>query len=188
MTTVPPTNTIQPVAESGTTGRHLVLLRDGAFDEGMNALNAIAGLGVARATDLSAEAMSETLSQGGTAIMLETLGVAIINVEPDQIQSLSVASAEAGPILAVEPERVVYALADGVFGSSGFPEDFLQGPIGYGGAPGVGQDYLLGYRDGVDNLVNALLAPGSPAQQAATGAAALWNETQVTWGLQVTRV
>jgi hypothetical protein len=57
-------------------------------------------------------------------------------------------------------------------------------------ASGLPIQYLLGYRDAVNTIVDRVLAPFGRPAGAGVGAGALVpqaDESQVTWGLQTTR-
>jgi len=77
----------------------------------MESLRAIAGLsGMAVASDFSEGAAAvEEIKRGGR-LFLDEIGVAVVSVEPDQAKGLlSSIRGPHSPILAVEPERVVYS-------------------------------------------------------------------------------
>ena len=90
--------------------------------------------------------------------LLNTLGVAVVSAELSQMRSLRISTAENSPILAIEPERVVYT-------SSGMTK------------------YLQGYRDGVNHLCDSLV-PTEPTQLLDP----LVDESVATWGLETTKV
>jgi subtilisin family serine protease len=79
-----------------------------------------------------------------------------------------------GGILAVEPERIVYAIAN----------EAVDAP------PAGASEYVRGYGDGVENLVRALrslkLFPDDARHDEESAVAAL-DESQFTWGLQAVR-
>lgn len=155
-------NNINPmVAESETTGRYLVLFREDAVDAGMQMLSETASI------NLSGEADSP--------IVLSTLGVAIVDAAPAQLRSLRMSADESSPILAIEPERVVYALEEPELGNP----KFLRSPT----TMDVTADYLKGYRDAVNQLVGSLL----PSEQGQLTMKQV-DESVATWGLQATKV
>ncbi|HET6893419.1 MAG TPA: S8 family serine peptidase [Pyrinomonadaceae bacterium] len=191
----------ETIAPPGTTGRYLVLMREDAVKAGVKALKETTGLEVASSADfaegaVSAEALAET-----EAILFEDLGVVVVDIPPDQIQSLSAAVAEEGAILAVEPERIVYALRSGTAlartilteepseGTEFLPAPPLPevGPVPVAAA-GFPVEFLRGYRDAVNHLVSKLLAASGVGEEVAEEAvAAAINETELTWGLQLTK-
>lgn len=155
----------------GTTGRFLVLMRDGAVDSGTATLSRVAGLRVASAADFAGGAVPDALD-GADAVLLPELGVCVVNASPDQMQALGVASTDSA-ILAIEPERVVYTAQ-------------LLDPAVGGTSPGIALDYLKGYRDAVNNLYDKLT--GTMPEDGAGEAATNVSEAELTWGLQATKV
>ncbi|EWY37923.1 hypothetical protein N825_16095 [Skermanella stibiiresistens SB22] len=150
---------------------------------GGKALTNIAGMRVTSTADF-AEGMIDPEKVGDAdAILLQELGVAVVNTPPDQIQSLSLAAAEEGSgILAIEAERVVYALQDHAI--SDLPPPMLRhGPVEH--SPGS-LEYLLGYRDAINHLVTSIV--GDTQMETSQGAALALDESQYTWGLQSTKV
>ena len=132
-----------------TTGRYLVLLPQGEESSGITALRSSTGT-----EDIDDSAVSN-------------LGVAVVDLDPNQVQSLNAAVAGSQPILAAEPEQIMYAI-DGT-AISGDTTDFLEG-----------------YKEGVTNLVNSLSnGRVTPGQQLTTSAFA---DGTATWGLQATKV
>lgn len=190
------------VIPPGTTGRYLVLLRESAMKSGAKALKDTAGLRVASTADFSDGAVEGKQLAEAEAILFEDLGVAVVDSPPDQIQALTAAAAEESAILAIEPERVVYALpaaaapariitADEPEGGAGFftapppPVEAIPPPSATTGFP---IEFLRGYRDAVNHLVDKLLLAGGAVEGVAAEAViAAFNETELTWGLQATK-
>ena len=132
-----------------TTGRYLVLLPEEDVGSGMSALTDSTGV-----RDIDDTAVSN-------------LGIAVVSLDPNQLQSLNAAVAGTQPILAAEPEQIMYAIG---------------GPTISGDAA----NYLQGYKDGVTNLVDSLSNGGvTPEQQLITSA---FSDGAATWGLQATKV
>ena len=98
--------------------------------------------------------------------MLPTLGIAIIDAVPEQRQKIAAAMVEDSAILSMELERVVYAAAE---------RPVLPAA--------VTAEYLEGYRDGIAGLAQRL---SSGDRSVRTSSAPAVDETQSTWGLQVT--
>jgi hypothetical protein len=74
-----------------TTGRYLVLLKEGEETAGMAALREMVG-----AEEIDDSAMSR-------------IGVAVVSLDPNQLQSVSMAVADdSQPIVAMEPERIIF--------------------------------------------------------------------------------
>ncbi|MBD2604508.1 S8 family serine peptidase [Scytonema hofmannii FACHB-248] len=132
-----------------TTGRYLVLLPEGGASSGIRALTDSTGV---RDIDDSA---------------LSNIGVAIVTLDPNQLQSLNAAVAGPQPILAVEPEQIMYAIGSIVIN-------------------GDTANYLQGYKEGVTNLVNSLSNGAvTPGKELTTSA---FSDGATTWGLQATKV
>jgi subtilisin family serine protease len=119
--------------------------------------------------------------------------------------SLSTATRTAeSPIIAAEPERIVFAIelvpsAPDDTGSladiAPFDLDLMEqtAPVPQQltllrPLSDVSVDYLRGYRDSVNSLVDQLTKTRDTTTERELEAEAVWNETQVTWGLQATRV
>jgi subtilisin family serine protease len=167
-----------------TTGRSLVLFADGAAKPGMAAVQAAVGPSIAG-------------GDGSRTEVFPTLGVAVIDAPPEQVMQ----AAGSDAIIAVEPERIVYALEllDAPHVTNGHAILPAAPPLGAtetaptppfmpATAPTArSADYLRGYRDAVLHLTEDV------AGAAGTGAAPLadvlaLDETQATWGLQATKV
>ncbi len=150
-----------------TTGRYLVLFAEDGVKAGVSAL-AEAGVELTTAPTKGAEP-----DEVGS-LLFERLGVAVVNAPPEEM--LMAAAGEGGPIVAVEPERVVHALGPGPAFT----------PWGSESGGGRSADYLRGYRDAVLHLTDG--ATGTAAAPDAVGpAAAPVDESQVTWGLQAVK-
>jgi len=163
------------ITQPETTDRYIVLLRDDRLEEGIQALYDSAGISqVVRARDFEAHAVRADQLERTDAVVLDRLGAAITPLSPDQRQSLNARVAEQGAILAIEPENVVYALADIELARTGQP--MLS--------DGVSGGYLRGYRDAVNQLVDNILSTEKTAQ----AVKADFEEMEATWGLQATKV
>ena len=159
--------------EIETTGNYLVVLAEDAIEEGLDVLRSKAGIGVAMRNAAEEGVVTAEELEESDHVLFPTLGVAVVKPDPDQRDALALASHEESSVLAVEPERVVYAAQQvGVE-----PELEATGELG-----GLSRDYLRGYRDAIDGLLRLL---GSTPAQAA--AAAALDESEATWGLQVTK-
>lgn len=164
------------MAQPETTGRYLVLLRENELDAGVQALQESVGVrSVARASDFEGSALSAEQLESADILVFDNLGIAVVSLNPEQRQSLSVASAQTNSVLAIEPERVVYALSDVDMGRLGQTISATNANLSV--------QYLRGYRDGINKLVDSLL---STEQQGVKALAV--DETTATWGLQATKV
>jgi subtilisin family serine protease len=170
----PPPGDMLTEAPGEFTGRYIVLLRDDGLNEGLQALKSAAGLKeVASAADFADGDVDMKQAGDAEVFVLDKLKVAVVNADPSQAGALTAAADDNSAILAVEPERIMYAVSQ-------IPA--LSGPTT------LPLQYLRGYRDAVNNLYAALtggVAPGLAEVAAALGFA---DNAQFTWGLQATRV
>jgi subtilisin len=168
----------------GTTGRFLVLLRQDAKSEGVSTIEKRTGKKLARATP-TLSALGLESAQRPEGIYFETLGVAVVESPPEEVHGLMVEGAgENGPIMHVEPERYVYALAAPRLVPVPAEEEEPVVPV-----QPTRFEYLLGYRDAVNHVVEKIIERGSAVDELeGLAVTATVSETQLTWGLQVTRV
>ena len=175
-----------PSGQVETTGRYLVLFREGATESGMRMLSDELGASMVRASSFEGSAVSaDSLSQEN--IVMDTLGIAVVSTPPAQFGALSALASGDSAILAIEPERVVYAIDAAPDLETLLPQ---PRPIS---ARQVGVDsplrsYLRGYQSAVDHLVNQLIAPSSASSPIAEEVGVLADESAATWGLQATNV
>lgn len=165
----------------GTTGRYLVLLREDALQEGIKAMSDTAGLRVFSTADVEDGAIKGGQLEDTEAIVFDKIGVAVVDTPPEQIRSLSMAAAPDGAILAIEPERIVYAIQEQRPSVAPTPSFY---PFSSGARLPI--PYLKGYRDAVNHVVDKVLGDNGLAEVAEIAAAL--DESEVTWGLQVTKV
>jgi subtilisin len=167
----------------GTTGRSLVLFDEGESRAGMAAVQEAIGVEMVTATG------EEAAPAEGAGIVFESLGVAVVDAPPEQLMQ----AAGAPAILAVEPERIVYALEathvapPAANGQAALPS-VPSAPLPVASAPeagGLSAEYLRGYREAVLHLSDAAGGRGAVAAEAAIAAV---DESQATWGLQATKV
>ncbi|WP_436791871.1 S8 family peptidase [Yinghuangia sp. YIM S10712] len=152
------------------TGRYLVLLDPDSSDQALAALES--GAGVARTQRVpgrESTGAAELLDRGDS-VLFEELGVAVVDAAPDQREALATTAREHTGILSLERERTVYASQM----TRTAPETATA-------------DYLRGYQDGVEELVQHALERLEPGAAQIT-AEARRDETHTTWGLQATRV
>ncbi len=134
----------------GTTGRYLVLFEEGRTKAGVSALREVTGVEVT-----TASRKKDAVPEEVPALVFEELGVAVVDGPPEELLQAGALADDPGPVLAVEAERVVYALE------------------------GRSADYLRGYRDAVLHLTEDAVAGAS-----ALAVAAAVDESRATWGLQ----
>jgi hypothetical protein len=113
------------------TGAYLVVLDPADPNAGMSALTSAAGVGPAE--HVSAEPDSSAILEESEAVVFDQIGVAVVTVDPDQEQALQLAAVESPAITYIEPEQEM-SLRD---------------------RPSA--EYLRGYRDGVNTLVEQVL-------------------------------
>jgi subtilisin len=154
-----------------------------AIDAGIGRLSSTAGVSVHRAPEVGAAAVQIDQLSASEGLVFDELGVAVVDVPPDQTRALDVAMDEEDAILTVEPERVVFALQDGM--PLGAPTPIPAS--GAGRSSRLSPGYLRGYQDAVNNLVGNILGTGgAPSAVVEQAAAAAFDESSVTWGLQAT--
>lgn len=185
-----------------TTGRYLVAFRSEAASQASKILGQKAGLTVATASEFEGGGVDPDKVAGADAVLFDQLGVAVVTSMPDQISSLA-AESEGGGILAIEPERVSYALQRKTIAvqEDALPVDILSPQLdGYLETPEIAEaptvtvsqpvaQYLRGYKAAVDQLVTTLVGGwGAPAEVSPEDALPALHETVATWGLQATRV
>jgi subtilisin family serine protease len=178
-----------------TTGRFIGLIREEAVDEVADTLANVSGMRVASTRDGGIETLAD--AEGADALVFHEIGAVAFSGGAEQAQILSAAGASP-QLLAVEPERIVYAIgevereiameraADSITYHPA--SDALQGvPLeeATNAITGASLEYLRGYRDSISALVDAVQARSTVAQQVT--AMLTWMETQFTWGLQATR-
>jgi subtilisin len=132
-----------------TTGRYLVLLPEEETSSGISALSDSSGV---PASDMS---------------VYSNLGVAVVTLDPERLQSVRAAVAGDAPLLGIEPEQILYALGD-----SSMSEHTAN--------------YLRGYKDGVTHLVDSLT--GATVAEDRQLSTAAFADGSATWGLQATKV
>lgn len=147
-----------------TTGRYAVTFRDSAVAEGLAALRDRAGIaGLASTADFPEFALDLSQLEAAGGAVFPTLGVAVASLDPEALTRVMTLTAEASPILAVEPERRFYAIGDG-----------------------LPADYLRGYRDAASHLYEQAVAAGPPTGMRPEACFA--DDAQSTWGLKATQV
>lgn len=168
----PPVDGAAEAAGGDFTGKFLVLFREDGMKEGLQAIKNAAGLSeVCSTADYDGGAVEMADAQGAEVFALDKLRVAVVDADPTQASGLRAAADDDGAILAVEPERVMYALSAPESPGGQFPFE-----------------YLRGYKDAVNNLYAALAGGGAQAEGEPGTLAAFADNPQFTWGLQAARV
>lgn len=146
-----------------TTGRYLVLMDQDAVDEAARGVNDATGVSMSAVSASDAPQDVAAALAAGASVVFAELGVAVFAGDPEQTRALGGAAERAGGIIVVEPERVVHAIAD----------------------DGGLASYLRGYRDGVSQVVERVLAEQASLRASVAEQPPL-VETEYTWGLQAT--
>lgn len=142
-----------------TTGRYIVTFQDGASPEGIAALRSVAGISTlpnARDFDDSALDIGQLDAAGGATF--PTLGVAVVSLDDSALSSVMNIAGENSAILAIEPERIYYAIGEG-----------------------LSPEYLKGYRDAVNHLYEQSKAK-EEAGDRDMAVMAFLDDAQSTWG------
>jgi len=164
--------------QTGTTGRYLVLFKDGAGPASVKSLSRAVGVAIASTADFESGAATPEAVSGADGLVFPDLGVAVVDAPPEALHAAGVA--EESNILAIEPERVVYAIQDLPMAEVGAP---APAPVA---TPGFPLEYLHGYRDAVNQLCDKIM--GANHDLLAEGVAPVVSEADFTWGLQATKV
>jgi len=146
----------------------LIAFEPGAHKETVAALSDSAGVSnVAFAAEFTSAADMSQL-RGADLTVFENLGVAVMDVDPDQEAGLSSLVLDTSPVGSIEKEPIFFAFADGL------PADI--------GA------YLRGYRDAVNHLYDQVSGTAGTADATIGSASLTVDDDQTTWGLKATRV
>ncbi|MFB7247289.1 S8 family serine peptidase [Streptomyces populi] len=93
------------------TGRYVVLLDPGNQESGLNALRSSADIApVERVRGTETVNVAELLDRPDVSVHFEELGVAVVEVRPEQRHALVTTAEAESSIIAAEPERMVYAM------------------------------------------------------------------------------
>ena len=164
----------------GNSKRYLVLLDKNRVNDGVQAVRQRAQMAETMRVVSTAEAPEGFLApeqmEQSDVVILDRLGVALVNhpLAGQQGSSLMAACQERDvPILAVVEEEIWHAF-----------EQPSPAQLQSGETTEVSRNYLEGYRDGVNQLIDKLIV----TEPAAAPAVAALAETAATWGLRETRV
>jgi subtilisin family serine protease len=149
-------------ADDRTTGRYIITFREDAVTEGLAVLSNQAGItGLANSADFPESALDLSQLEATGGAVFPTLGVAVVSLDEAAFGSITTSAQEDSAILAIEPERIFYAIEEG-----------------------LSPEYLRGYRDAVDNLYEKATNEELLGIQKECFA----DDTQFTWGLKATKV
>ncbi|MBD2020764.1 S8 family serine peptidase [Leptolyngbya sp. FACHB-36] len=169
------------IPQPQTTGKYLVLLNEEQVDTGIQVLSDRTGIqNFAHARDFADAPPPEQLASN-EPLVFDNLGVAVVSLDPEQLQAANIAVASSSALLTIEPERIVYAIQNPRL--LPFGEDVPQVPSS--DSVSVSIDYLKGYRDGVNQLVDSIL---QSERAVAEEFSSLASNAEFTWGLQQTKV
>jgi len=182
--------------EPGTSGRFLVALDPARMEKGVNTLSNVAGVSpeIAEGGDIAAEALEEP----ETSVVFPEIAVAVVPASPEQLTGISEAVAHPQvPILAVEPEGFnLISQEESLPSGEGEEEEEEEWPPrGQQGQEfppspelaslgSLSAEYLQGYTDALQNLLEKVTARAEAAEEPSPAAI---DQSQNTWGLQVTR-
>lgn len=156
---------------SAPTGRYVVVLSDdvqGDASATAEALRSVAGASdVASTNDFSEGAMDVDQAAGADAVVFAELGVGVVPADPQRAGSIIAAAGQDPRVLAIEPERTMYALTQ----------------------PQLPAEYLKGFRDAAEDLYEHVNGGGytlvSPPEQ---GEEEHFDDTpEFTGGLRATK-
>lgn len=146
-----------------TTGRYIITFRDDRVDQGLAALREANITEIVSTADFPESAINMSQVEVAGGVVFPTLGVAVVTLDEDALNRVTAMAEEDSPILAIEPERIFYAISTG-----------LQ------------EDYLRGYRDAISHLYETatVTAPMNGVEPTET----YFDDAQSTWGLKATKV
>jgi subtilisin len=148
-----------------TTGRYIITFRENSVTEGLALLRDQAGItGLINAADFPESVLDLSQIEAAGGAVFSTLGVAVASLDEEALNSITASAGTDSAILAVEPERIFYAMADG-----------------------LPQEYLRGYRDAVNHLCEKATAAELIEREVGTEACFADN-AQSTWGLKAAKV
>ncbi|MEV7108094.1 S8 family serine peptidase [Streptomyces atroolivaceus] len=154
-----------PFAKQATeyTGRYVVVLDQNEPERGMGELRSSVGIAPAeRVRGSEADSSAELLRRADVSVLIDELGIAVVDVEPDQRHALAMTAERESTIVAAEPERMMYASVITE------PQQMVTG-------------FFPSYRSDEEEVDRQTRAAG------AAGLGPAWDEHQTTWGLQATR-
>ena len=138
------------------------------------------GLRVASSSDFKSAPAVPNDFDGADVQYFERFGIAIVRREEDRLKPVLEMAVARNVVSSIRPERRYRAL--------GKPAPRSEAPAALSllsGAASLDRDYLRGYRDATNHLIDRLLA-GDP--ETAVRPMAAFDESVVTWGLEATLV
>ena len=147
------------------TGRYIVTFRPETTPETARMLADSASLRVAHATDFGESAVSFDALTAADALVLPEIGIALVSAEPAQMEKFGIESADTG-VLAVEPERFVYAFATPRLARAKTMRRRSREAVLPSICQPAAASYLRGYRDALSHLTDSLLGSSAAAAEA----------------------
>nr|WP_236649264.1 S8 family serine peptidase [Rhodopirellula sp. SM50] len=145
---------------------------------------------VMRMSDFGVESFELARTEDAEAIVLDELNIAIIDGDADQMQQMAAMEESGDTEVIIEPEYMNYAFDDVGLDDDVLDEGGVDQETSIGEAANVSADYLRGYQQGVNALIQSMA--GGVAVSAAPGLvgalAAFSDNAAATWGLHATRV
>lgn len=186
----------------GTTGRYVIVTapaqRVEDAEQGLTTLSSVANVSPDEVSE-AGEVDTEALTNPEASVDFPDLGILVAGgVDREQADQIATAVDDPGnPLQAIVPERRYHALQEGPTseewgGAQQGPfeeEPVEEGPTAehlVASGAQYSREFLEGYRAAVQNLLERLAAADLPLL-AAEFAPAAFNESQRTWGLQVTK-
>lgn len=153
---------VEPQAQK--TGRWVVTFADAGDETAHIATLRSAGVSnVVSSLDFQGQAVEVTQTESSDAVIFTELGVAVVSAEVSRANGIL--SAAGGAVVSVEPEYVHHALGHS-----------------------RGDEYLQGYRDGVEDVSARLLAGAGARRAREAEAPRFADDAQFSWGLRATCV
>lgn len=163
----------------GTSGLGMVVrFAPGAGGAGVQQLEK-SGFKVASSRDFRSAPAVPNDFDGADVQYFERFGIAVVRRDGDRLMPMLQSAMPEKVVSGVRPERSYHAL--GGPGARGFG---VLGRPARDAWTAPDRGYLIGYRDGVNDLVERLLGEEAGRLRAVAD----FDETSATWGLQVTRV
>jgi len=158
------------VSNDEETGRHVIFFHRDALPEVARMADRVAGISMAATAEEASFAIESEEWRDSETLVLPMLGIAISSSPPEQINRLEFGVSS--PIRRIRKEYVFQ----------------ISSPSLESGV-NVSEDYLLGYRSGVNALIADLLNRAPERTEAEIQAeTAFRDNTSFTWGLQATGV
>lgn len=147
----------------------LITFRPGAEQEAVAAMRDAAGVRqLAFAADFPESAVDLAQVRESDMLVFSGLGVAVADMDPDQVSGMTALAAGESGVYAVEPEPIFFALGDGL------PDDLVS--------------YLRGYRDAVEHLYQKLTRGETTGVEGVEGAITFQDTAAASWGLVASKV